>query len=79
MIRFTVLCAALALAGCVGRPLEPARVITVCPVLKAYSPEFQKQVATELKSNPPPGMAAMIRDYGGLRAQVRACEARRKP
>lgn len=78
MSRWIVLCAALALAGCAGRPLEPARVITVCPTLKPYSADFQKQVASELKSNPPPGMAKMVRDYGGLRAQVRACNSKRK-
>ena len=72
-----LICAGLALGGCPGRE-RPSTVVTVCPTLKLYSKAFQAQVAGEMRAVPPPGMAIMVKDYGGLRAQVRACQDKAK-
>jgi len=59
-----------ALAGC--NTVQPA--ITACPVLVPYSAAQQAQAADELDKLPAGAMLrTFMKDYGGLRAGVRAC------
>lgn len=58
----------LVLAGCT----TAAITVPTCPPLPAYSAEFQRGVAEELKALPPhSGLRVMIEDYGHLRKQCR--------
>jgi hypothetical protein len=70
---------ALVLAGCAGRAgVLPPRVVTVCPKLVQYDPDTQREVLMWLRAerNNQPSVARFIDDYGGLRNQVRACQAK---
>lgn len=58
----------LALSGCA----KPVRVL--CPSLVTYSATDEGTLRTELASAPLPMTHRFMRDYGGLRDQVRACE-----
>ncbi|MFT8896757.1 MAG: hypothetical protein ABF968_07310 [Acetobacter sp.] len=59
----------VALSGC----SRPVRVL--CPSLVTYSATDESTLRTELASAPRPTTHRFMRDYGGLRDQVRACEA----
>lgn len=61
--------ALVALSGCT----RPVRVL--CPSLVTYSAADQSTLSGELASAPLPMTHRFMRDYGGLRDQVRACEA----
>ena len=49
-----------------------------CPPLKNYAPIFQKNLAAEVESvmASKPHIAAIVRDYGITRDQIRACMKR---
>lgn len=61
----------LLLTGCVTAPSE--MVLTRCPSLRTYTPEFQRKAADEL-SHLPQGspVARLVTDYGQLRDACRA-------
>lgn len=59
---------AFGLSGC----SRPVRVL--CPSLLTYSATDESTLRTELASAPLPMTHRFMRDYGGLRDQVRACE-----
>ena len=58
----------LALGGCVTKAAAP------CPVLVTYSKADDLALKAELDASQTPVIHRFIRDYGGLRAQVRVCE-----
>lgn len=59
---------AFGLSGC----SSPVRVL--CPSLVTYSATDQTTLRGELASAPLPMTHRFMRDYGGLRDQVRACQ-----
>ncbi|KAB8123992.1 hypothetical protein D3W54_07015 [Komagataeibacter medellinensis] len=62
--------ALLAMTGCASRPDR-----VVCPTLTTYSAADQKALSSELAADPnAPTLHRAMRDYEGLRDQVRACE-----
>ncbi len=74
MVRWLIL-PALALALMAGKCEAPH---AACPPLKTYSAMFQKNLAEEVESvmATKPHIAAVIRDYGITRDQIRACMKR---
>lgn len=58
----------VALSGC----SRPVRVL--CPSLVTYSATDESTLRTELASAALPTTHRFMRDYGGLRDQVRACQ-----
>lgn len=66
----------LSIAGCSDEEVRVA-VVTRCPALKQYSPEFQRRVAREVRALAAgSGVAQLVADYGTLRARCRAYGAR---
>ncbi|EHH67575.1 hypothetical protein [Gluconobacter morbifer] len=57
----------IALSACAARPTTP------CPVLVTYSTADDLALKAELDASKTPVIHRYIRDYGGLRAQVRVC------
>lgn len=66
------LCTLVALSGCAERSVR-----VVCPSLVNYSLAEQSVARTELSSASLPELHQFMRDYEGLRDQVRACEKSR--
>ncbi len=65
-ISFAV-AALLFVAGC-------APVVTACPPLVAYTPEFNRRLADELEAMPAgTAVERAILDYATLRDQVKVC------
>lgn len=71
MVRWLIL-PALAFVLMAGQCEAPH---AACPPLKTYSTVFQKNLAAEVESvmASKPHIAAVIRDYGITRDQIRAC------
>jgi hypothetical protein len=68
-MRWILLAAALAVAGCADRP-----AVSTCPVPMTYSLQTQRKAADELKSLPPGStLGQMMTDYGQERSALRAC------
>lgn len=70
-----VICAlaGLAILGMTGCADRPDRLI--CPTLTPYSAADQKALGSELAADPnAPTLHRAMRDYEGLRDQVRACQ-----
>ncbi|WP_278368078.1 hypothetical protein [Acetobacter orientalis] len=66
-----LLLGALSLSAC-----GAVRYKTVCPTLVSYSLNEQTQLAQELAAMPAATMThRAVRDYAGLRDQVRVCQA----
>ncbi|GFE93509.1 hypothetical protein [Acetobacter persici] len=71
--------AALALVAPLLSGCSPVTYKTVCPTLVPYSITQQTQLAEELVAAPDaPMLHQVVRDYAGLRDQVRACQAEGK-
>lgn len=71
-----MLAALTSLAGCVTAPSDGGAV-AVCPTLKTYPAADQASAADELDALPAGAeLRVMMRDYAGLRDQVRACRAK---
>jgi hypothetical protein len=67
-MRGAIVVLALALAGC------GSRIVTTCPPVVTYAPEFQDRLAAELAPLPEgSAMLRVIEDYIALRDQLRAC------
>jgi len=65
---------ALALMTSLTAGCDRAVSSAACPPLVSYSPAEQAQAADELRTLPAGAMLReFIKDYGVLRAQVRAC------
>ena len=63
------------LTACGGATSDP----TVCPPVVSYSPAFQARAAGELERlTPGSALEEMLKDYAGLRDQLRACRASAK-
>lgn len=78
-MRFLMLLTALALAAPLLSGCESVRYKTVCHTLVTYSLTDQTQLAQELAADPQAVMThRVVRDYVGLRDQVRACQANGK-
>jgi hypothetical protein len=59
--------------GCATGVSEPG-IVTVCPPVVEYSPEFQARAADELGPLPDgSAIAQMLSDYAMMREQARAC------
>ena len=70
---FAVAAVAAVLAGCAGTAEKP--VVFHCLSAVRYSPAQERQAAGELALLPQSSeLVQMMRDYGDLRSQVRACE-----
>ncbi|QEX18553.1 hypothetical protein FRZ44_38600 [Hypericibacter terrae] len=53
-----------------------APVVTACPPVPVYSPEFQWRLADEIHALPPgSALGQAVIDYKRLRDQLRACRA----
>ncbi|MCP1270911.1 hypothetical protein [Acetobacter cerevisiae] len=71
--------AALALVAPLLSGCSPVTYKTVCPTLVPYSMTQQTDLAEELVATPDaPMLHQVVRDYAGLRDQVRACQAEGK-
>jgi hypothetical protein len=69
-MRALALAAAFMMAAC------HAPVVTACPPVPIYSPEFQWRLADEIHALPPDSaLGQAIIDYKRLRDQLRACRA----
>ncbi|ATJ89416.1 hypothetical protein HK16_10680 [Acetobacter senegalensis] len=74
-MRFLMVLTALALVAPLLSGCESVRYKTVCPTLVTYSLTDQTQLAQELAADPQAVMThRVVRDYVGLRDQVRACQ-----
>ncbi|MDN7351773.1 hypothetical protein [Acetobacter senegalensis] len=74
-MRFLMFLTALALVAPLLSGCESVRYKTVCPTLVTYSLTDQTQLAQELVAAPSATMTRrVVRDYVGLRDQVRACQ-----
>lgn len=60
---------AVSLSGCV----EPQAPRAVCPVIVPYSLSDDRALEAALRAHPSPIVNRYLRDYAGLRGQVRAC------
>ena len=75
-IRFLMALTALAVVAPLLSGCEGVRYKTVCPTLVSYSLNEQTQLAQELAAMPAATMThRAVRDYAGLRDQVRVCQA----
>ncbi|MCH4024027.1 MAG: hypothetical protein LKH33_10405 [Acetobacter sp.] len=63
-------CMGMLMSACSGRP------VMLCPSLVAYSSTEENALRQELASSALPQTHRFIRDYGGLRDQVRACQGK---
>lgn len=71
--------AALALVAPLLSGCSPVTYKTVCPTLAPYSITQLTDLAEELVATPDaPMLHQVVRDYAGLRDQVRACQAEGK-
>jgi hypothetical protein len=78
-MRLAAVLVAAALAGCVSTP-KPQAVRTQCLPLKAYTPEFQAELAAALAPLPEgSALARAMADFGAMRAADRACLAANPP
>lgn len=78
-MRFLMMLTALALIAPLLSGCESVRYKTVCPTLVTYSLTDQTQLAQELVAAPQATVThRVVRDYVGLRDQVRACQESRK-
>ncbi|MGH6883191.1 hypothetical protein [Hypericibacter sp.] len=69
-MRVLALAAVLLLAAC------RTPVVTACPPVPIYDPEFQGRLADEIHALPPDSaLGQAIIDYKRLRDQLRACRA----
>lgn len=57
---------------------DPPPPAVVCPPVRAWSAEFQKQVATELRAGPRSALATVAVQAIGDRDVARACRRKRK-
>ncbi len=66
------------LTSCAGTSSSPAPSANLCQALpvQSYSAQQQEQVSNEILAAPAPAAwPGFVRDYGRLRAAVRACQA----
>lgn len=56
----------------------PAPPAAVCPPVRAWSREFQRQVAAEMRAGSSPALAEVARQAIGDRDVARACAAARR-
>lgn len=76
MIRARSSLLAVLLLGACATPPTPTPAVKVCAAIVTYSSADQAKASAELKALPAGDiLAAMIIDYGALRAQTRACQA----
>ena len=71
-----ILGACFSMAACY--PLRVTPIISDCPALVNYSPEFQSAAAAELralsKANHAPHIRQMVTDYGAERKALEKCQ-----
>lgn len=64
---------------CLGGCCTPAPAPSVCPQIVPYNAADQRALAGELQAHPDlQQVPRFIRDYAGLRGQIRACQGVKK-